>query len=199
MSDELKKNLEESPLIIALKNEKDLSRVLKLESKIIFLLCGDILSIEELTRQIKSSGKKNFVHIDMIEGLDSRAEKSIDFLKNNSYADGIISTKPSMIKYAKKNGFITIQRCFLIDSLSFGNTKKILKEGNADAIEILPGGMPKIIKKISSMINVPLIAGGLIMDLEDIEIRLKNGALGVSTTDLKVAESYCEINKKNKL
>ncbi|MGL4687392.1 MAG: glycerol-3-phosphate responsive antiterminator [Fusobacteriaceae bacterium] len=195
MSSELKKILGESPLIIALKNEKDLPRVLKLESKIIFLLCGDILNIEEITRQIKSSGKKTFVHIDMIEGLDSRAEKSIDFLKNNSYTDGIISTKPSMIKYAKKNGFATIQRCFLIDSLSFENTKKILKEGNADAIEILPGGMPKIIKKISSMVNVPLIAGGLIMDLEDIEIRLKNGALGVSTTDLKVAENYYRINK----
>ncbi len=193
MNNDVKKLLQENPLIIALKNERDLNKILKLESKIIFLLCGNILNIEEITREIKSSGKKSFVHIDMIEGLDSRAEKSIDFLKNNSYADGIISTKPSMIKYAKKNGFLTVQRCFLIDSLSFENTKKILKEGNSDAVEILPGGMPKIIKKISSMLNIPLIAGGLIMDLEDIEIAKKNGALGISTTDLKVIENYYKI------
>lgn len=193
MNNDVKKLLQENPLIIALKNERDLNKILKLESKIIFLLCGNILNIEEITREIKSSGKKSFVHIDMIEGLDSRAEKSIDFLKSNSYADGIISTKPSMIKYAKKNGFLTVQRCFLIDSLSFENTKKILKEGNSDAVEILPGGMPKIIKKISSMLNIPLIAGGLIMDLEDIEIAKKNGALGISTTDLKVIENYYKI------
>lgn len=35
-----------------------------------------------------------------------------------------------------------------------------------DAVEILPGLMPKIIKKLCSTVNVPINAGGLISDKE---------------------------------
>ncbi|MGL4392570.1 MAG: glycerol-3-phosphate responsive antiterminator [Fusobacteriaceae bacterium] len=187
---EFKKLLEKTPLIGALKNMDNLETILKSDSKIIFLLCGDILTIEETTRQIREVGKISFIHIELVDGLDSRAEKTIDFLKENSYADGIISTKPNMLKYAKKKNFLTVQRCFLLDSLSFENSKKAIKEVTPDAIEILPGVMPKIIKKLAKELSVPLIAGGLITDIEDVETAIKNGAAGVSSTNLELIKNY---------
>ena len=46
--------------------------------------------------------------------------------------------------------------------------------------------MPKIIKKICKMGNIPVIAGGLVMDKEDVMGALSAGAISVSTTNQDV-------------
>ena len=53
-------------------------------------------------------------------------------------------------------------------------------------IEILPGVMPKVIKKICSQSRIPVIAGGLISDKEDIMAALGAGAVSISTTNQTV-------------
>lgn len=55
-----------------------------------------------------------------------------------------------------------------------------------DAVEILPGLMPKIIKKLCSTVNVPIIAGGLISDKEDVMNALTAGAVAISVTNQRV-------------
>ena len=47
----------------------------------------------------------------------------------------------------------------------------------------------KIIKKIKNILNVPIIAGGLIDEKEDVINALKAGAEGISTTDKNLWES----------
>ncbi|MGL4945636.1 MAG: glycerol-3-phosphate responsive antiterminator, partial [Fusobacteriaceae bacterium] len=143
---------------------------------------------EETTRKIKSAGKTAFVHMDMIAGISGKDTVAVDYIRENSFAEGVITTKVNIAKYAKNRGMMVIQRCFLIDSLSFENTKKILHECEFDAVEILPGVMPKIIKKLSEEIDTPLIAGGLISDIEDIEIALNSGAIAVSTTKIDIGK-----------
>jgi glycerol uptake operon antiterminator len=46
----------------------------------------------------------------------------------------------------------------------------------------MPGIMPKITKKMSEELEVPVIVGGLISDKDEIDNALKSGALGVSTS-----------------
>lgn len=188
MKTKFEKLLGENRIINAVKDLKDLDRVLKEPSKIIFLLCGDICNLEETTRKIKSAGKIAFVHMDMIAGISGKDTVAVDFVMDNSFAEGIITTKMNIAKYAKSKGLMVIQRCFLIDSLSFENTKKIIRECDFDAVEILPGVMPKIIRKLSKEIETPLIAGGLISDMEDIEIALNSGAIAVSTTKIDIGK-----------
>lgn len=53
-------------------------------------------------------------------------------------------------------------------------------------MEILPGLMPKIIRKIEKTIKIPIITGGLIEDKEDIINALAGGAIGISTTNSKL-------------
>lgn len=55
-------------------------------------------------------------------------------------------------------------------------------------IEILPGLMPKIIRRISRLVKVPVIAGGLISEKEDVVAALAAGATAVSTTNPSVWE-----------
>ena len=57
---------------------------------------GDICNISAIVEQIKASDKVAMVHIDLITGLSSK-EVAVDFIRNNTSADGIISTKPALI------------------------------------------------------------------------------------------------------
>lgn len=174
--------LHDFPVIAAAKDSDGLEKAIDSKSDVIFLLYGDVCNIAGLVQKIKNKGKIAIVHIDLIDGLSGR-DVCVKFIKENTKTDGIISTKSSVIKTAREQGFITIQRFFLIDSRAFENTIKSAVGNKSDFIEILPGCMPKIIKKITSIVDVPVISGGMIYDKEDIISALGNGAIAVSTTN----------------
>ena len=87
-----------------------------------------------------------------------------------------------MTKIAKELDLFTIQRLFIIDNLSLETGITSINSIRPNAMEILPGMMPKIIKQVKNEVKVPVIAGGLINDKEDVIESLKAGALGVSTS-----------------
>ena len=182
MTTKASKLLEDSPIIAAIKSDNDLTVALESECKIIFILYGTVCNISRIVAAIKAVDKVAMVHIDLIAGLASK-EVSVSFIKECTQADGIISTKPTLIKYAKELGFITIQRVFMIDSMAMENCKKYIASGTADMIEIMPATMPKIIKRMATAYNLPIIAGGLISDKEDVMLALQAGAMGISSTN----------------
>jgi glycerol uptake operon antiterminator len=173
--------LGENPIIAAIKDEETLKSALKSDIKVIFILKSSILTIEDMIHQIKAKEKKVFVHIDLIDGM-SPTVSALEFLKQKTRLDGVITTKPNIIKTAKKLGLLTIQRFFILDSISYKNCLKHSRETKPDIVEILPGAMPKIIKRFLYNYKCPLIASGIIMDKEDVISALKAGAIGVSTT-----------------
>ncbi|MCL2240558.1 MAG: glycerol-3-phosphate responsive antiterminator [Defluviitaleaceae bacterium] len=174
--------LQETPVICAVKSFKELEASLHCDSHIIFILFGDVLSVSDIVAKIKAADKLAFIHMDLIEGLSPK-EVSVDFLAQNTEADGIISTKIGIVKRAKKLNLFTIYRCFVLDSLSLKNIKKQIPFENADALEILPGAMPKTIKTIVGLTDKPVIASGLILDKEDVMCAIKAGATSVSSTN----------------
>lgn len=99
------------------------------------------------------------VHMDLISGLSPK-EIAVEFIKEQTEADGIISTKPSLIKKAKEMSMYTVLRVFLLDSMAFENIRQQQHMIKPDFIEVLPGVMPKIIAQISHSVKVPIIAGG---------------------------------------
>lgn len=177
--------LEDCPVIAAVKDETGLKECLYSESQIIFLLFGDICSVGRYVEIAKSAGKMVFVHMDLINGLGNK-EVAVDFIWEHTGVDGIISTKPQLVKRAKELGLFGILRIFVIDSMAFGNIEKQCASLVPDAVEILPGLMPKIIKKLCSTVNVPIIAGGLISDKEDVMNALTAGAVAISVTNQRV-------------
>lgn len=174
--------MEESPIIGAAKTIEELDRILTGDLKIVFLLFGSLLTIGEVVEKAKQTGKTVFVHLDLIEGLSSR-EVAVDFLAKNTHTDGILSTKPGLVRHAKSLGLLTIQRFFVLDSLALGSVMRQFPLEYADAVEILPGAMPKVIRKIAEISAAPIIAGGLIFDKEDVMTALGAGAVAVSSTN----------------
>lgn len=107
---------EDCPVVAAIKDEQGLNRCLGSDIRIVFVLYGDICSIGDIVGRLKKGGKTVLVHIDLIGGLSSR-EVAVDFLKNTTETDGVISTKPAIIKQAKELGLFAVMRFFVIDSL----------------------------------------------------------------------------------
>ncbi len=174
--------LEVSPVIAAAKNDQQLELALSSECSIIFLLMGTVCDIPQIVDRVKAAGKTAIVHIDLIAGLGSR-EIAVDFIKQHTKADGIISTKLQLCRRAKEQGMFAILRSFVVDSMALENLDKQLENFHPDAVEMMPGVMPRVIQRIrKAHPRLLLIAGGLITDRKDVIEALNAGADAVSTT-----------------
>ncbi|MEG0961867.1 MAG: glycerol-3-phosphate responsive antiterminator [Lachnospiraceae bacterium] len=182
MNKEFKEALDASPIIASVKDFNGLEKCLTCDCKIVFILFGDICNIVTIVDKIKSAGKIAMVHLDLIAGLTSK-EIAVDFIKKYTCADGIISTKPTLIKYASRLSLYTVLRFFVIDSLAYSNIAKQLQNIKPDVIEILPALMPRIVTRLCHTLPIPVIAGGLISDKEDVITMLSAGAVCISATN----------------
>ena len=174
--------LADGPVIASVKDDKGLAAAIDSDVSVVFLLYGDVLNIAELVQKAHDAGKIVFVHLDLVEGLASR-EVSADFVARYTRADGVLSTKVALTRRAKELGLVAIQRFFLLDSMAISNIERQLAPECSDMIEILPGLMPKMIRRVCSLAGKPVITGGLITDKEDVTNALSAGAVAVSTTN----------------
>lgn len=178
--------IEANPVIAAVKDDEGLDVCCANdEIKVVFILYGDICSIGRIVHRIKDADKIAMVHVDLMEGLSGK-EVAVDYIKEHTRADGILSTKSGLIKRGRELGLYTMLRTFIIDSLSYENVVKQIANAKPDMLEILPGVMPKIIKRMTKTVKIPIVAGGLISDREDVMNALSAGAISVSTTNPKV-------------
>lgn len=173
------------PIIASVKDEEGLIHALQSDCGVIFTLYGDLLNIGGILQRIKEAGKVAFAHIDLIEGLAPR-EVSVAYLAKSTRADGILSTKVPLIRCAAGHGLLAIQRYFLLDSMAFNHVERQFAADAACAMEVLPGGMPKVITRVVERVRAPIITGGLIQDKEDVLGVLKAGATAVSSTNPEI-------------
>jgi len=173
--------IKENPVIAAVKTPEGLEKCLKSDCRVVFVLFGSITGIPGMVGTIKDKGKLAIVHMDLIDGLAPK-ESGVDYIKDFALADGLISTKVNLVRYAGSRGLLTVQRFFILDSIALIGAQKQIPAGTADAIEILPGLMPKILGNLAGLTKKPLIAGGLISDMADVEAALGAGATAISTT-----------------
>lgn len=171
-----------NPIIAAVKDEKGLKNCLEAaDASVVFVLFGEVSTISNIVKRIKDAGKTVVVHMDLIAGLSARVE-SVDFIAKYTDADGIISTRIEQIKRAKELSLSTVYRIFVIDSKVLDNVNHHISD-YADIVEILPGLMPKVIRRMVKSMPVPIIAGGLISEKEDVIAALNAGAIAISTTN----------------
>ena len=171
--------MQDAPVIAAVKHDEGLVRALASDCTVVFLLYGTILNISELVRRTKAAGKLAFIHIDLIEGMSAR-DISAEYIASLTEADGVISTHSNLIRRARELGLLTIQRFFMLDSLSFSNVLR--QSSNADAVDVLPGAIPSVIRHLVREVRQPVIASGLLLDKSDVVAALSAGAVAGSTT-----------------
>ena len=176
-AEELLNLLECNPVIAAIQQER-LAAALESPVSIVFHLGINLMDVENVITQVHNAGKFIFIHLDLAEGI-GKDRAGIRYLAQCG-ADGVISTKPQLIRYAKEQGLITVQRFFALDSKGMDSIEETLKNTNPHLMEIMPGVIGKAISRFSR-VNIPVIAGGLIEAKKEVTDALNCGATAVST------------------
>lgn len=169
--------LECNPVIAAVQ-QKGLLAALDAPVSIIFHLDVNLIDAEKVISQVHDAGKYIFIHLDLAEGI-GKDRAGIRYLAQCG-ADGIISTKSQLIRYAKEQGLIAVQRFFALDSKGMDSIEEMVKNTNPHLMEIMPGVVGKAISRFSNS-SIPVVAGGLIQTKAEVTDALRCGATAVST------------------
>ncbi|MBQ8818696.1 MAG: glycerol-3-phosphate responsive antiterminator [Clostridia bacterium] len=172
-------DFENFPIIAAIKSEDDFEAAVASEVQAIFMLSSNILTVADYALRAHEAKKLLYVHMDFVDGL-SKDPAGVRYLATKNI-DGIISTRSNIISAAHDCGISSVQRFFMIDSRSVDTALETLRASKADMVEIMPGIAYKSITKIKNSINIPIIAGGLIEQKDEIFHALGSGAAMIST------------------
>lgn len=176
-------NLSLNPIIASIKDLDNLEIALDSPCLNIFLLTGNIFNLKEISQRVKEKDKGLFISVDCIDGF-SKDTWGLEYIIKNIQLDGIISRKGNLIRLSKDMGVFTIEKMQINDTESLNEGLSSIKNLRPHGIDISPGIMPKIIEQIVSETRIPVIASGLISNKYDIDLALKSGAIGISSTDI---------------
>ena len=179
----------DNPIIAAVSDRKKLYKAIESSCKIIFMLYGDIFSLKEHVEIAKEKGKYVFVHVDLVKGFSNDIH-SLNYINSIIKPSGIVTTRTNIVRAAKEIKCFVVQRLFALDSKSINDGINSITQNAPDAVEIMPGIIPKITKVIRNSTNIPIITGGLIETKEEIISSLGAGATCISTTCESVWENY---------
>lgn len=171
--------LGERRVIAAVRTDETLHRAVSAPVKVVFILGGELVEIRRLVDTTRTAGKIVFVHVDLIEGLASD-QAGIKFVAREVKPDGIITTRHHIVAIARKENLLTVQRLFIVDSQALATGVGAVSAGRPDAVEVMPGIIPRVITEACTKLSVPIIAGGLIRSAREIDEALRAGACAAS-------------------
>jgi glycerol uptake operon antiterminator len=151
-------------------------------SRLIYLLTGDPDNIEQMIQKITAADKVPIVNLDLLNGF-SRDRYAVNYLKRVG-AGGIISTHLDPLRHALAIGLYGIQRTFLLDSGAMDTISNQLRNTPVHALEILPALVaPKMLERVRAISpDLPVVGGGLISNMKEVESLLAQGLSAVSTS-----------------
>lgn len=175
--------LAQTPIIPAVRAAEFLVRGARAPGKIVYFLFGNPEDIGEMASTVVAAGKVPIVNIDLAGGL-ARDQAAISFLAHRNLR-GVISTHPEPLRAARDFGMFAIKRTFLLDSAALESALRSVDQFEPDALEVLPAmAAPHILKKLRRRYpDLPVIAGGLITTMREIEDLVHQGINSVSVSD----------------
>lgn len=66
----------------------------------------------------------------------------------------------------------------------------LLEKTKPDYIEVLPGALTEIITEMNTRTGIPILAGGFIRTVEDVEKALEAGATAITTSKKELWKYY---------
>jgi glycerol uptake operon antiterminator len=180
-SDGFFRALRAKPVVAGLRRSADVDAAIRHGIGVLFILGEDIFALQESVAKAHASGRLILAHVDLIKGV-GRDEAGVRFLARHLKVDGILTTRGNLIGPAKREGLISVQRLFALDSESLEAGLPAVERAAPDAVEVLPGViLPLIASRLSGAGLPPLIAGGLIRTRAQVEEILAAGAIAIST------------------
>jgi glycerol uptake operon antiterminator len=180
---QLRSLLEQTRIIPAVRSPQLLAQSLKSPGKLVYFFFGDPENIGEMADMVLTAGKVPIVNVDLAAGL-ARDQAAISFLVHRR-VQGIASTHPEPLRAARNVGLFAIRRTFLLDSAALDSALRSLDQFEPDALEALPAmSAPRILDQLRQHYpDLPVIAGGLVRSLREVEELIGQGVNSVSVSD----------------
>ena len=175
-------HLARHPAIPALRQAGEVDEAASCGAALVFFLTGTIYELRDVVARAAAAGQQVFCHVDLLHGI-GKDPVGMRWLAREIGVKGILTTRSSLIKAAKDEGLVAVQRLFVLDSESLKTGLSVVASSRPDAVEILPAlVLPSIIHRLPVDEISPFIAGGLVETVPELEAVLATGALGVSTS-----------------
>jgi len=175
--------LEQTRIIPSVRAPEFVLRSVRAPGNVVYFLFGNPEHIAEMVEVVTAAGKVPMVNVDLASGL-SRDEAAISFLAHRQ-VQGIISTHIEPLRAAREFGLFAIKRTFLLDSAALESGLHSLEQFLPDALEVMPAIVaPRILPKLRQRYpELPVIGGGMITTLREIEDLVQQGIDSVSVSD----------------
>ncbi|MFB4160351.1 glycerol-3-phosphate responsive antiterminator [Geomicrobium sp. JSM 1781026] len=168
-------------ILPAVNSMKDFESVMKKEEDYFVVLDVHLSMLATMKEFSLKANKKMLLHADLVQGLKTD-RYAAEYICQVVRPAGVISTRANMLKTAKKNGLLAIQRVFLLDTLALHTSYQTTRTVEPDVLEVLPGILPEYIQKVRTDTGIDVIAGGLISTHEDVAAAIRAGAKAVTTS-----------------
>lgn len=169
-------------IIPAINSVKDFEKFLTTDYECCILMNLHVSILKNLVDKAHEKNKKCLIHLDLVKGLTSD-EYGVDYAVQFFGVDGIVSTRESAIKAAKRKKVISIFRIFLIDTLSLNRSLDKVNQLKPDYLELLPAIAYSVMDRIKDKTNTPVIGGGLIDNSLDINNCINSGMQAVTISN----------------
>ena len=145
-----------NPVIAVVRSAEELAEALTSRVSAIEIRSGDLASLPALIDRVRAARKSVLLYPELIAGL-GRDPAAIDFLCGYARPTAIVSTKKQILQKARACGLITIFQIFMIDTQAFETGIQTARRLDCDAVEIMPGAIPHIIREVSSQLPLPVL------------------------------------------
>jgi glycerol uptake operon antiterminator len=178
--------LRDSRVIPALRDARDVEAAASAPARLVWVLTGDVGGIGEIVARLRAAEKTTCVNIDLVAGLAGDAA-AVAYLARCG-AHGVISTHAPALKAAQAVGLLAIQRTFLLDSQALATARRSVERFVPDAVEVLPAPVAtRAIGPLRAIVpTLPMIAGGLVSALAEVDQLVRAGIDAVSASDRRL-------------
>lgn len=178
LTQSVRRKFQEYPVIAAVRTPEDFEKALDSKVRILAMVGGDVFKAKPQILKAKKKGCLVFFHIDLVEGIGKDAS-GIHFAKEEFGIDGVQSTRTHILKLARHERLITIHRLFVNDFQGLKSGMTLVESSNPDFVELTPGIIPRIIRKVTNEQQRPVIASGLVATENDVKVLLEAGASNI--------------------
>ena len=178
--------LQQTRVIPAVRAPEFLRQSTESPGKIVYFLYGNPEDIVPMAELVVGAGKVPIVNVDLAAGF-ARDQAAISYLAHRQVS-GIISTHLEPLRAARDFGLLAIKRTFLLDSAALESALRSLDQFEPDALEVLPAmAASHIVSRLHQAYpDLPVIAGGLIKTMREIEELIGQGITSVSVSDYRL-------------
>jgi glycerol uptake operon antiterminator len=141
----------------------------------------NLFDLAATLEQARRRGYQFYLDIDTCDGIHPD-EAGIRYLAERLQISGIGSHNPRVLALGKRQGLLTIQRFFVLDSTGLESELSTIDFQMIDALNISPAlVIPHIVQWLNGRLPVPFLGSGLVSNHEQVKAIIGSGALGVMT------------------